>query len=71
MNKTSVTVSFLLLANLGCASERLYVKVIDDDGCPVTNAVVNVGVPPKTAFWGSNGPRKKGTSYHALTDVNG
>ena len=41
----------LLLGNFGCASEKLYVKVVDDEGCPVANAVVKVGVPPKTAFW--------------------
>ena len=71
MNK-SIIVSFILLAvNLGCASERFYVKVVDDDGKPVTNAVVDVGVPPKTAFWGSNSQRQKGTSYHSLTDTNG
>ena len=63
--------TFLLLGNLGCASERLHVKVVDDDGNPVSNAVVEVGVPPKTAFWGINSRRQKGSSYHALTDTNG
>jgi hypothetical protein len=71
MNKIITATVTLLVANLGCASERLYVKIIDDNGYPVTNAVVTVGVPPKTAFWGSNSQRRKGSSYHAQADTNG
>ena len=32
MSNSRIMVAFLLLANLGCASERLYVKVVDDEG---------------------------------------
>ena len=71
MNKNLIAMACLLMANCGCASERLYVKVIDDDGRPVTNAVVTVGAPPKTVFWGSNGQRNKGKSYNSQTDANG
>ena len=71
MNDKFIAVAFLLVANCGCASERLYVQVMDGDGCPVKNAVITVGVPPKTAFWGSNSQRRKGSSYHAQTDANG
>jgi len=71
MNKNLIAMACLLMANCGCASERLYVKVIDDDGRPVTNAVVTVGAPPKTVFWGSNSQRNKGKSYNSQTDANG
>ena len=40
--KKCLTILVLLLANSGCASERLYVTVVDDIGNPVSNAVVNV-----------------------------
>lgn len=71
MNKTLIAMVCLFMANCGCSSERLYVKIIDDEGSPVTNAVVTVGVPPKTAFWGSNTQRRKGSAYHAQTGTNG
>ena len=71
MNKTLIAMVCLFMANCGCSSERLYVKIIDDEGSPVTNAVVTVGVPPKTAFWGSKSQRRKGSAYHAQTGTNG
>ena len=43
MSKCRITAAFLLLVIYGCASERLYVKVVDDEGAPVSNATVNVG----------------------------
>ncbi len=43
MRKNLVMVSFFSLAQIGCASERLHVKVTDDEGRPVTNAIVRVG----------------------------
>lgn len=70
MNRTCAVMLILLLANIGCASERLYVKVVDDKGAPVTNAIVKVGVPPKTAFWGSSS-RHKGASYESITNEKG
>ena len=71
MNKHMFLTISLLLGNFGCASEKLYVKVVDDEGCPVANAVVKVGVPPKTAFWGSPSRISKGKAFHELTDENG
>ena len=43
MRKNIVRASFFSLAQIGCASERLYVNVTDDEGRPVTNAIVRVG----------------------------
>ena len=43
MRKNIVMASFFSLAQIGCASERLYVNVTDDEGRPVTNAIVRVG----------------------------
>ena len=37
MNKPLIVSAIILVANSGCASERLYVKVIDELGRPVTN----------------------------------
>ena len=71
MNKIHIASAILLVASSGCASERLYVKVIDDLGRPVTNAVVAVAVPPATAFWATGYSPKKGSRHQALTDTNG
>lgn len=71
MNRSVIVSLILLMATVGCANERFYVKVVDDEGKPVTNAFVDVGVPPKTVFWGSSSQRRKGTSYHSSTDTNG
>ena len=43
MKKRLIIVLLLAFVHLGCASERLYVTVIDDDGYPVSNATVHVG----------------------------
>ena len=32
MNKIRTALLALMLANVGCASERLYVKVVDEEG---------------------------------------
>lgn len=40
MSVLKTMLTFLLLVNLGCASERLYVKVVDYEGHPVSNATV-------------------------------
>ncbi len=34
---------FAAIAFAGCASERLYVNVIDNEGNPISNATVHVG----------------------------
>ena len=61
-----------LLANAGCASERLYVKVTDVEGVPVSNAVVHVGFSESHLLFGG-GHRGKSVSHHseAATDTNG
>ena len=43
MTKVLVLMVFAFVINAGCASERLYVRVVDNDGKPVSNAVVKVG----------------------------
>ncbi len=43
MSKCRIMITFLFLAHAGCAGERLYVKVVDDEGHPVPSATVNVG----------------------------
>lgn len=58
---------FLLLANLGCASERLYVNVVDDEGVPVSNATVNVDFSMSYVVFGEGTARH----YEARTDAKG
>jgi len=73
MNKLRVVLSSVILASTGCASERLYVKVIDDEGCPVANAMVKVGFSTSHALFGG-GHRKDGNDggrAEARTDTNG
>ena len=41
-NRNYLSIMALLFAGTGCASERLYVKVVDDEGAPVSNATVSV-----------------------------
>ncbi len=67
MNKIRAALLALMLANVGCASERLYVKVVDEEGRPVSNAAVNVD------FTSSHVVLGKGTDhrYEAKTDTNG
>lgn len=43
MTKHPLLLMLLSFAQTGCASERFYVKVIDGEGAPVSNATVNVG----------------------------
>ena len=68
MNSRNIlSIATLLVSCMGCASERLYVKVIDDVGCPVSNATVNVD------FTSSHVVLGEGRSHHyeAKTDTNG
>ena len=67
MNKSCMMLLFLLFGNVGCANERLYVKVVDDEGWPVSNATVTVD------FTSSHIVLGKGTDHHyeAKTDTNG
>ncbi len=43
MKKRLILELLLAVVHLGCASERLYITVIDDEGNPVSNATVRVG----------------------------
>ena len=62
----------LLLTSLGCASERLYVKVVDDEGNPVTNAIVKVGFSTShVLFGGGNSRRSKSGRAEGRTDKEG
>ena len=67
MSKCRIMMTSLLLANLGCASERLYVKVVDDEGCPVSNATVHVGFSSGHVVFA----RGKSCNYEASTDKDG
>ena len=72
MNRNNVVMSFLILANVGYASERLYVKVTDDEGLPVSNATVSVGFSTSNVlFGGGYSSKSKGGSAKAKTDING
>lgn len=73
MNKGYVAISLLMLANLGCASERLYVMVVDNEGNPVSNATVKVGFSSSHVIFGG-GHRSSGggdDNVTARTDTNG
>lgn len=67
MTKLYFAVFFICLANAGCASERLCVKVRDDKGAPVTNATVSVQFSSSHVVF-SSGTTKK---YNAKTDSTG
>ena len=72
MCKYRIMVAFLLLANLGCASERLYVKVVDGDGNPVTNGIVRVGVSTSHLLFGGGNSRTSKSGYaEGRTDTDG
>lgn len=72
MSKFRTMLTFLLLGNLGCASERLYVKVVDDEGNPVTNGVVHVGFSTShVLFGGGNSRRSKSGRAEGRTDKEG
>ena len=56
--KRCLTIIALALSNIGCASELIHVKVVDGDGFPVSNAVVNVSFTSGHVVFG------KGTSHY-------
>lgn len=73
MSKCRIMITFLLLANCGCAGERLYVKVVDDEGNPVANAAVKVGFSISHVLLGG-GHRSRASSggnAEARTDTDG
>ena len=67
MNRINMLLFVLLFVNAGCATERLYVKVVDDEGIPVPNATVNVYFTSSPIVLGD------GTNHHyeGKTDTNG
>ena len=67
MSKCRTMMTILLLANLGCATERLYVKVLDDVGNPVSNATVHVGFTSGHVVFAEGEHR----SYEAKTGQDG
>ena len=71
MSKCRIMMISLLLANLGCASERLRVKVMDNEGRPVTNAVVKVAFPTSHVLFGGGHTSGGGGKAEAKTDTNG
>ena len=72
MSKFRIMLTFLLLVNLGCASERLYVKVVDGVGNPVTNGIVRVGVSTShLLFGGGNSCTSKSGYAEGRTDTDG
>ena len=72
MNKNCITILVVLVTNIGCASERLRVKVIDNEGRPVTNAVVKVAFPTShVLFGGGHTSGGSGGKAEARTDTNG
>lgn len=73
MSKCRIMITFLFLAHAGCAGERLYVKVVDDEGNPVANAAVKVGFSTSHVLFGG-GHRSRASSggnAEARTDTNG
>ena len=72
MSVLKTMLTFLLLDNLGCASERLYVKVVDGDGNPVTNGIVRVGVSTSHLLFGGGNSRTSKSGYEeGRTDTDG
>ncbi len=67
MNKALIAVMLLSITHVGCASERLHVKVIDEDGLPVSNATVTVGFSSGHVVFAEGRSHR----YRAKTDVNG
>ena len=72
MTKVLVLMVFAFVINAGCASERLYVRVVDNDGKPISNAVVKVGFSTSNVlFGGGHSSRSKSGYAEAKTDQNG
>ena len=66
--KNTLIISLLLsITHIGCASERLYVKVVDDEGVPVSNATVNVGFSSGHVVFGQG----RSCDYKAKTGQDG
>ena len=71
-NKFYFLAIFLFVINAGCASERLYVRVTDNEGKPVSNAVVRVGFSTSNVlFGGGHSSHSKSGHAEAKTDTEG
>ena len=72
MSRFCMATFVVMLVNAGCATERLYVKVVDDDGGPVTNAIVRVGFSTShVVFGGGHGGSGSGGHAEGRTDNDG
>lgn len=72
MIKEFILIILLFIMNAGCASERLYVRVTDNEGRPVSNAVVRVGFSTSNVlFGGGHSSRSKSGHAEAKTDTEG
>lgn len=67
MNKYLVMAFVISLACTGCASERLYVKVTDHEGKPISNATVHVGFTSGHVVFAEG----KSCDYEARTGEDG
>ncbi len=54
--KQCIAIIAVALSNVGCASECLYIRVVDDDGIPVSNAAVNVSFTSGHVVFGKGTP---------------
>lgn len=62
----------LTYALAGCATERLYVRVLDDEGNHVTNGIVRVGFSTShVLFGGGNSTTQKSGHAEGRTDKDG
>ena len=66
-SRNFLAIATLLVTCTGCASERLCVKVVDDEGLPVSNATVNVYFTSRHIAFGDDTDHH----YEAKTDTNG
>ena len=70
--KRFVMLWVLIHALAGCATERLYVKVLDNEGNPVTNGIVRVGFSTShVLFGGGNSATSKSGHAEGRTDNGG
>lgn len=73
MNKVVIFVFAIMLACAGCASEHLRVKVVDNYGLPVSNALIKVGFSTSHVVFGG-GHKASGKNVgraEARTDATG
>ena len=70
--KSAVSIFALMVAINGCATEMLDVKVTDDEGRPVTNAILRVSFSTgNVVFGGGHGSKTKSGHAEGVTDADG